>query len=260
MLLCSNNYDTKIKANMDRIEIKTDSKLRMRVVEKHSASAAKEYAMLANLDSDRIIKPIELRGDCIVFPEYPERAANGIAGYCTEKEVWHFIRDVAEGLEYIHNKGIIHGDIKPSNVLIADEGYIINDFDMEGDLTSFAFTPPEWSRNGENINAKSDIWSLGASVFNLINGTYIFNGRGAMLQKENTKIPSLRNDKYSEILSETISKCMSFNSQDRPSPKELIELSERMMKADDVKKPKINISKTNISTYIHDEIWPEKMI
>lgn len=245
---------------MGRIEIKTDSKLRLRVVLKHSESAAKEYALLKTLDNERIIKPIELRGNCVVFPEYPERAADGIAGYCTEREVWRFIKDVAEGLDYIHSKGITHGDIKPSNILISDDGYIINDFDMEGDMVSYAFTPPEWSKSKNALIAESDVWSLGASAFNLINGSFVFNGRGAVMQKENTKIPSLRRDVYSEELSDIIGKCLSYNPQDRPSTKELIVMAKRMLEKSYIKEHKINTFKNNNPTNIHEDIWPEKMI
>lgn len=259
MLLCANNNNKQNGAKMGRIEFKTDSKLRRKVVLKFSASSQKEYSLLKRLDSDRIVKPIELRDDCIVFPEYPERAADGIAGYCSEKEAWRFIKDVAEGLDYIHNKGIIHGDIKPSNVLISEGGYIINDFDMEGDLASYAFTPPEWSKSGENITEKSDVWSLGASVFYLINGTFIFNGRGAVLQKENTKIPSIRKDIFTKDLSDIISKCLSYNPQERPSPKELFILANIMLEKTYQKKPKKDTLNVNCS-YIHDDIWPEEMI
>ena len=131
---------------------------------------------------------------------------------------------------------------------------------MEGDLVSYAFTPPEWSKSKNALTAESDVWSLGASAFNLINGSFVFNGRGSVMQKENTKIPSLRRDIYSEELSDVISKCLSYNPQDRPSPKELIVVAKRMLEKSYVKEHKINTFKNNNPTNIHEDIWPEKMI
>ena len=46
-----------------------------------------------------------------------------------EAEIWHLIYDVASGLTYLHDKDIVHQDIKPDNILINAEGnYLITDF------------------------------------------------------------------------------------------------------------------------------------
>lgn len=234
--------------------------LRQRVVLKRSSNAKKEYEMLVRLDSPKVIKPITLCEEGILFPEYPERAADGIAGYCSEKEVWRFVRDVSEALMYIHSKGIIHKDLKPSNVIIADNSYILSDFDMEGDLTSCAFTPPEWSKECDKITSKSDIWSLGASVYNLLNGSFVFGGRGSFLQKENTKKPSLRKDKYSEHISMLVDKCLNFNPEDRPTAKQVYLIAQEMLdkRIKNAKNRIIMKNKQICNKY--DDIWPEEML
>ena len=241
---------------MARIEQVNDKELRRAVIIKHSAEAEQEYALLCSLDSPRIIKPVKLTDDGLILPFYPQRAADGIAGYCSEREVWRFIRDVAEGLAYLHGKSIIHQDIKPSNILIGDDGYVITDFDMGSDPTSHAFTPPEWNPERSGITEKSDIWSLGASVFTLINGSYLFSGRGGSAQNERTAIPVLP-PRFSRELSDTIRRCLSYNPSDRPSAEDLHSLGKKM--ADVPIEKKADIKKAADSASVYEDIWPEAM-
>lgn len=241
---------------MARIEQVNDKELRRAVIIKHSAQAKQEYTLLCSLDSPRIIRPVKLTDDGLILPYYPQRAADGIAGYCSEREAWRFIRDVAEGLAYLHDRGIIHQDIKPSNILIGDDGYVISDFDMGTDPTSHAFTPPEWTPRRSGITQKSDIWSLGASVFTLINGSYLFSGRGGSAQTERTAIPALP-ARFSRELSDTIRQCLSYNPSERPSAEDLHRLGKKMAEVSIEKK--VDIRKPADNTGVHEDIWPEAM-
>lgn len=244
---------------MGRVEIRYDASRRERIVCKHSSDPTGEYRMLMNYDSCRIIRPIGVQDDCVLFKEYVQKAADGIAGYCSEKEAWRFIRDVAEGLACIHNKGNAHLDIQPSNILIGDDGYVIGDFDNEGDRTSYAFTPPEWQQGKGMAGPAADVWALGASVFYLLNGAYIFSGRGGAAQKKNTLVPRL-SGKYSPELSDVVSSCLSYNPDDRPSAEDLYTLSLRMI--DRIRPPKEKIHKETVSgrRTDNDFLWPENMI
>ena len=241
---------------MARIEQVNDKELRRTVMIKHSAQAEQEYTLLRKLDSPRIIRPIKFTEDGLILPFYPQRAADGLAGYCSEREAWRFIRDVSEGLAYLHGKDIIHKDIKPSNILIGDDGYVISDFDMDIDPTSHAFTPPEWDSKRTGITEKSDIWSLGASVFTLINGSYLFSGRGGSAQTEKTAIPALP-ARFSRELSDTIRQCLSYNPSERPSAEDLNRLGKKMAEVSMEKK--VEIRKTADHTGVHEDIWPEAM-
>lgn len=222
---------------------------------KETKTARKEYDLLISLDSPRIIRPVGIKGDCLVMPYYKERAADGIAGYCSEKEVWRFLHDVSEGLAYLHSKGIIHSDIKPSNILIDKGGYIITDFDLGDDEDSHAFNPPEWDRTRKRITTKSDIWSLGASAFNLIMGVKIFNGHGGKAQQKETPVPSLRSDRYSTALASLLNRCLDWNPENRPDAEEISKIAENMLQKEwSAKHKKEHQTKAGFN---YDETWPE---
>lgn len=243
---------------MGRIEIKYDAQLRKRVICKRSSDPDKEYRKLLSFDTPRIIKPLGVQDGCLLFPEYSERAADGIAGYCSEKEAWRFMRDVAEGLSYMHKRGFLHLDIQPANVLISEYGYVIGDFDDEGDRTSYAFTSPEWQRDRNCLGPASDVWSLGASVFYLINGSYIFSGRGGAAQKEDTMVPRL-SERYSSELSDIVSGCLSYEPEARPLVDEIYALAKKMTQREETPKQRISKAKASRAVGDYDLFWPEQM-
>jgi serine/threonine protein kinase len=88
--------------------------------------------------------------------------------------------DVSDGLAYAHRNGVCHGDLKPSNIMLSSGGVpMIVDFGLARDVRSLvsirsqdflgtlAYASPEHlSRN--IVNEKSDIWSLGATMYEMI--------------------------------------------------------------------------------------------
>lgn len=233
---------------------------RRRVVAlKHSATAQDEYDLLMKFDHPGVIRPIGLRQGCLVLPYFPERSADGIAGFCTEKEVWKFLRDVSESLRYLHEMGYVHGDLTPANILISKDRYVICDFDRQDDKVSLAYTPPEWDKKGRHVTSKSDIWSLGASAFNLLMGVCIFSGRGGKEQTEKTPVPSLRTDRFSEALSSLIKECLSCHPEDRPDADDIINIAkEQLEKGFDASRHGNRKVRTEPAT-VKDIYWPEEM-
>ena len=106
---------------------------------------------------------------------------NGDSTKCdpmSETQVWHVFRQVAVGLEYVHQLKIAHGDIKPQNLLVGERSVIkIADFGISRLMndTSKAVTtgtpaflcPESWDGNH---TASADIWAFGASMFMLALG------------------------------------------------------------------------------------------
>src|SRR5687767_12761072 len=81
-------------------------------------------------------------------------------------EIAHIIQRVAAALDYAHNKGVIHRDLKPGNILFDEyNNAYISDFGI-GTLTHMS---PEQAM-GEEVDGRSDIYSLGVILFEMLSG------------------------------------------------------------------------------------------
>lgn len=111
-------------------------------------------------------------------------------GALSWKEAAHFSTQIAKALEHAHSKGIVHRDIKPQNIMILRDGTIkVADFgiaalesaqEQRSDQTvgSVHYIAPEQAR-GETPDTRSDIYSLGVVMYEMLTGQMPYDGETA---------------------------------------------------------------------------------
>lgn len=134
-------------------------------------------------------------------------------GHLSEEEALIIALQIAQGLSAAHDQHIVHRDIKPQNILLGKDGVIkVADFGIARAVTgstisataigSVHYFSPEQAR-GSLCDERSDIYSLGISLFEMLTGTLPFTGDTSVavaLSHINDSLPSI--DQYVSGVSE----------------------------------------------------------
>lgn len=146
-------------------------------------------------------------------------------GFLENAEVIKISKQIALALQHAHNNHIVHRDIKPHNILITEDGRVkVTDFGIARAITSSTITntgnvigsvhyfSPEQARGGF-VDEKSDIYSLGVTMFEMTTGRVPFSGNTPVTValkhlKEEVLPPSMINSEVSKGLENIILKSM----------------------------------------------------
>ncbi|MFQ5583196.1 MAG: protein kinase [Calditrichia bacterium] len=150
------------------------------------------------------------------------------------REVLLFIgKEILKGLQYAHSHGVVHRDIKPANIIIGDDGSVkITDFGLAtiadlpaitnqgGTVGTPAYMSPEQAQ-GKRLDQRSDIFSLGVTIYKMSNGKNPFEGENYALSIQNIldkKPAPLKkiNNGMPAALSDIVEKMLEKNPAKRP--------------------------------------------
>lgn len=208
---------------------------------------AREFSLVVNANHKNLLKPLYYdsydRKPYLVLPFCKKGSILKDVGKFTEEQAWHLLRDVASGLSWLHsmNPPVIHQDIKPDNVMVGENGdFMITDFGVSTHLRStlrksmssafssagtIAYMAPERFGKDNTPIMANDIYSLGATTFEMLTGDTPFGDDGGLVQKKGAEIPDLKGD-YSEQLRKVIAKCLKTNPWERPTAEQLEKYAE----------------------------------
>lgn len=207
-----------------------------------------EFALMVNASHKNLLRPLFFaccdKRPYLILPYCEKGNIGKMIGKMTEEEAWKLIRDCASALAYLHamNPPILHQDIKPANILLSDNGdYMVTDFGVSTQMkqsmsrvsneekalfsagTMSYMAPERFSRNNLPIMA-NDIYSLGATVYEMLSGDQPFGNSGGLLQKKGAEIPELLGD-FSPLIKITLEKCLAEEPWSRPTARRLEEIA-----------------------------------
>jgi eukaryotic-like serine/threonine-protein kinase len=155
-------------------------------------------------------------------------------GRLPARRAMEIVAEVCSALDFSHRNGIVHRDIKPANVMITRTGAVkVMDFgiaravaDSASTVTQTAavigtaqYLSPEQAR-GETVDARSDVYSCGCLLYELVTGHPPFNGDSPVAVayqhvRENAPIPSSKNPEIPRALDSIVMKALAKNPLNR---------------------------------------------
>jgi tRNA A-37 threonylcarbamoyl transferase component Bud32 len=158
----------------------------------------------------QVLMRIDYRGLPAMIMEYfPSMPLNTLilAGTLDARQKQSILSQICEGLAYIHGCGIVHDDVKPSNILIGRGGLTkITDFGTAGTPASLKTAKDQWKLlgttlymspeqiQGKDINSRADIYGLGIVAYELLTGVNPFfkegnNSAAEIMERQLTLTP-----------------------------------------------------------------------
>lgn len=202
--------------------------------------------------------------DGITMRQYMEKR-----GQIKWKEALHFAKQVAKALGHAHDRGIVHRDIKPQNLMLLRDGTVkVADFGIaaleneiqdNGDqaIGSIHYIAPEQAR-GENPDARSDIYSLGIVMYEMLTGQKPYTGETikevALKHMSSDYIPiSELVEDVPEDFIDIVDKAMSYEMDDRyQSAAELLDDLNHLVQT--------QIHKIDQTQYINPDVIPVRSV
>ncbi len=212
-------------------DLTRDKQARQRFVHEAQAASAFEHQNICNIHE---INETEDGQTYLVMAHYEgETLKEKITrGPLKVEEAVDYAVQIAHGLHKAHEKGIIHRDIKPANIMVTSDGVVkILDFGLAkllgktkltktgSTLGTVHYMSPEQTR-GKNVDHRTDIWSLGAVLYEMVTGEPPFKGDYeqaviySILNEEPQSIRELRPD-LPEELDKIVGRCLEKNPEQR---------------------------------------------
>jgi serine/threonine protein kinase len=202
-----------------------------------------EFRAASRLDHPNIVRALDY-GDAGEQPylvmEFVEGESLGQKierdGRMAEGEAIRIIAQVAQGLHRAHKQNLVHRDVKPDNILVRPDGVakladlgLVKETDTDLNLTKTGrglgtphFMAPEQFRNAKNADIRCDIYSLGATLYQMVTGELPFRSSGPLdawmkkIQNELT-LPRQIVPTISQRVEDAILQAMKADPAQRPS-------------------------------------------
>jgi eukaryotic-like serine/threonine-protein kinase len=209
----------------------------------------REIRMAASLQQANIV-PVLATGDTNGLPYYTMPFVEGESlrrrmskqPPLSVSDILRILGDVARALQYAHERGIVHRDIKPDNVLLSGGTAVVTDFGIAKALSDSrtesgshgstltqlgtsigtpAYMAPEQAAGDPDVDHRADIYAFGCMAYELLSGQPPFHGRtptrtlAAHMGEAPRPIAELRPDAPT-ALSDLVMRCLAKDAKDRP--------------------------------------------